>query len=250
MDVNRSFHRRNLAKSLGLAFAFFGCGNVVPSSPKDGSTNALFDAPLLDGPLVRSNCNSNETAGAFSINFENGPPPELETVPTAPARIEFADGVVKLIPAMASGVTYASIVLKTAVDFRGHRARVQLAKMVATDQPVIALMAIVSTANSSTYAEIIQSLGNIEVRTWNNGAMTLLLRQAYDPIKNRYWQFRESQQRLHVENSEDGFSYANLVSMDTPSWYSSAKIAMAAGTSQSVSGNLGAVHFDNLIDCK
>jgi hypothetical protein len=240
----------NLAQIGGIICACFAvsCGSVVSSNEKDGAVDApvdgAFDARLPSG------CKISEIPGAFSFDFNTGPFPDLVTDATAPARVELADGVAKIIPGMTSAPAYASVVVKAPVDLRGHRTRVQLVQMVATDKPVIALMAIISTANSSIYAEIIERAGNIEVRSWNNGTMTLLLRTQYIVAKNQYWQFRESQQRLYIENSADGNVYDSLVTVNTPSWYASAKVALAAGTSENISGSLGAVHFDNLIDCE
>jgi hypothetical protein len=254
VNIGRICNRVNALFGLFI-IASAGCGRVGFGKDDqlviDGSTDATVEVDsVADSSPSNSICASNEMVGAFSIDFANGIVPEIETYATSPARVDFADGLVKVSPGKSAGVAYAGVITPTPMDLRGHRTRVQVVQMVATDKPVLALLAISSAADASIYTEIIQALGNIEIRSWNSGTMMLLLRTPYVASKNHYWQFRESQQSLHIEVSADGNVYENLLTLETPAWYLSARLGIGAGTSQGVEGDLGVAHFDNLIDCK
>jgi hypothetical protein len=120
---------------------------------QDSAPSGIVDAltsidAVVDSPLPTPICAVNETVSAFAFDFDDGTARGLETYADSPARINFADGMVKIAPGTANGNIYAGAYLTAAADLRSHRTRLQIVQMTAIDKPVLALFAVSSATDS------------------------------------------------------------------------------------------------------
>jgi hypothetical protein len=67
----------------------------------------------------------------------------------------------------------------------------------------------------------------------------------YDPVQQRWWQLREAGGTLYYETSPDGTSWTQRAMTATPTWATTARLLLSAGSDDALS-NGGAVHYGAL----
>jgi hypothetical protein len=215
------------------------------------SVDAKVDSSLNIPDAVNAavGCTAAEQGGSFSNDFNAGEPAGYLTVISPGTIAEFVNGELRLVPTSNNGVNYARTGSTISADFRNRRLATEVTMIANTAQRIDVPFQIGDrrTSNNDTYLEIAQVQGLLNATSWLSNVETPLFSRAFNPLADRWWQFRENAGTVFMETSIDGDNWLAFTSTPTPVWWNQSGHGFATGTIGRINAPLGETHFDTSV---